>query len=181
MSKQKKECDCSKHLAKIGKIVEDTDCPMSICPNCGKLVHIEPHKYKLKDGKTFTAVIMEWFDGLKSKQSQDVVRPKSVPDIEMEYNEYMYDKAVTEISKYPNLSLVINADVEYKSLKEKCRELGKEYLPIKRRAESEAAECFDVLKVYENFVCKYIGWEDEEEAKDDNHNTARLPETTAAV
>lgn len=177
-----KKCYCYKHFKSVGKIVNDLDCPMHVCPNCGKVVHIEPWKYKLKDGMTFTAVMVEWLDGLKSKQLQDVAKPKSVPDIEMEYNEYMYDKAVTEISKYPNLSLVINADVEHKSLKEKCRELGKECLPIKRAAEHEAAECFDILKVYENFVLKLIGWEEETEVvKNGSNHTARLSETIATA
>jgi len=176
------KCNCAKHLLNIGQITDDTSCPQYKCPKCGKLVHIDPWKYKLKDGISFTKALKVWINDLLSKQLLDVLAPKKVPDIEMEYNEYMYPKAVSQIAKYENLSLVFLAEAEFKTLDEICKEHGKKYNQMRIMANAEAAECFDILKVYENFVLKLIGWEDETEVvKNGSYNTSELSLSTATI
>lgn len=176
------KCKCEKHLSSIGIVTDDESCAQYKCPKCGNLLYVEPHKYKLENGARFTDVLKDWVDGLLSQQLIDALAPKKVPDIEMQYNEYMYPKAVKEISKYENLSLIFIAEAEFKTLGDICRERGKNYNQMRRNAESEAAECFDILKVYENFVLKLIGWEDETEVvKNGSYNTARQPTDKATV
>ena len=137
-------------------------------------------KHKLQNGMKYLPALKEYLRGLLNQKLLDSEKPLS--DKEYEYNEYMHTKLLELIEERPHLKLVFDAPKSNKTVKALCLERGISYKSTSRNAEREAAECFDILKVYENFVLKLIGWEDETEVvKNGSYNTSELSLSTAEI